>query len=173
MQRISIPEYAELSDKQKALYDGQIAQHGRITNMKKTLLHSPLSFEVLMEWYPLRAEIAKFLGDFGTYIFSYAVSSSNDCMICSTFFRKILKDNGKDPDNLTLSAPEQLLWDFGRAIVKNPHDISEDIYTKLKEAFSEEQIVALTAFASQMIATNLINTVLQVPLDEYLYAYKK
>ena len=35
------------------------------------------------------------------------------------------------------------------------------------------QIVALTAFAAMMIATNIFNNALEVELDEYLFAYRK
>ena len=39
--------------------------------------------------------------------------------------------------------------------------------------FSDEQLVVLTAFGAIMIATNLINTVLRVDLDTYLFGYDK
>src|SRR5690554_6456537 len=100
MQRISMVEYADCTPLQKVLYDGQIQAHGRITNMKKTLLHSPLAFKVLMEWYPLRDRVVEFVGEFGTNVFCHAISTANNCLICSTFFRKILIDNKKDPHNL-------------------------------------------------------------------------
>jgi len=48
MQRIKMVEYADCTPQQKQLYDGQIAAHGRITNMKKTLLNSPLALKGLM-----------------------------------------------------------------------------------------------------------------------------
>jgi len=53
------------------------------------------------------------------------------------------------------------------------HDIPEEIYTRLKASFTEEQIVLLVAFAGIMYATNLFNTVARVPLDEVLYPYRK
>ncbi len=39
--------------------------------------------------------------------------------------------------------------------------------------FDEKQIVVLTAFAGLMIATNLINSALNVDLDDYLTSYKE
>ena len=171
MQRIKMTEYADCNEEQKALYDGQIKAHGRITNMK-TLLCSPLSFKVLMEWYPLRDEAAKFLGDFGVNVFCHAISTANNCLICSTFFRKILIDNGKNPDMLSLSPREKLLIDYGRALVSG-QTVSDRLFSRLKAEFSEEQIVLLTAFGGMMIATNLINNALEVPLDEYLTSYTR
>ncbi len=173
MQRIKMVEYADCNTQQKQLYNGQITAHGRITNMKKTLLHSPLSFKVLMEWYPLRDEAAKFLGDFGVNIFCHAISSRNNCLICSTFFRKILIDNGQNPDNPVLSYRDKLLIEYGYALVSTSQKVPNALFAQLKREFSEEQIVLLTAFGGMMIATNLINNALEVPLDTYLQSYTR
>ena len=43
----------------------------------------------------------------------------------------------------------------------------------MKERWSEEQIVAITAFATIMIATNIINKALKIELDEELIPYTK
>lgn len=161
------------NDEQKALYDDQIQTHGRITNMKKTLLNSPLAFKVLMEWYPLRDAVCEFVDGLGVNAFCYAISSENDCLICSTFFRRLLISSGFDPDNLVLDKTNKLLWDFGRALVGSPHNIPDQLFDELIKQYSESQIVELTAFGGMMIATNLINNVLEVPLDGYLNDYAK
>jgi hypothetical protein len=161
------------NDEQKALYDSQIAAHGRITNMKKTLLNSPLSFKVLMEWYPLRDAVCEFVDGLGVNAFCYAISNENDCIICSTFFRRLLISSGFDPDNLELDADNKLLWDFGRALVERPRNIPDTLFVELKKRYNEEQIVMLTAFGGMMIATNLINNALEVPLDGYLNDFTK
>jgi alkylhydroperoxidase family enzyme len=46
------------------------------------------------------------------------------------------------------------------------------LFKSLAAFFTPEQIVALTAFAGLMVATNIINNVLEVDLDEYLYEYR-
>lgn len=173
MSHISMVDYDKLDTEGKSLFDGQIKAHGRITNMKKTLLHNKLAFRVLMEWYPMRDAVAAFLGDFATNVFSYSISDANSCLICSTFFRKIIKDAGKDPDNLILTPTEALLAEYGKALVLTPKDIDKDIFSRLKTLFSEGQIVLLTAFGGIMIATNLINNALQVTPDNYLQDYIK
>jgi alkylhydroperoxidase family enzyme len=139
--------------------------------MKRTLLHSVPAFKAYMEWYTLAAELETFIGKRGVYIFSYAISSQNSCLICSTFFRKILRDNGEDPQHLVLSKRDELLWDYGQYLLRDAHNIPEELYKRLAEAFDEQQVVLLTAFAGLMIATNLINTALKVELDEYLQGY--
>lgn len=173
MARIPIINYQDLVGEAKSEYDAQIKAHGRITNMKKTLLHHVPTFKVLMEWYPLRDQVAEVVGEFGVNVFSHAISSENDCIICSTFFRRILKDAGFDPDNLVLGKREQLLADYGRACVNKPTVVSKELFSRMKEEFSDSEIVLLTGFAGMMIATNLINNALEVELDEYLTSYAR
>lgn len=172
MPRIKMLE-RDFSPEVKELYDGQVAEHGKITNMKRTLLNHPLSFKVLMEWYPLYYQMIDVVGLFAANAFSFAVSAENDCLICSTFFRKILKDDGRDPDNLVLSEAEEDVIAYGRALVTNPRTIPDSLFDRLKKRYTEADIVLFTAFGGMMIATNLINSALQVPLDGYLTEYTK
>lgn len=172
MPYLAMTEYDSASPEVRTEFDDQCAKHGRITNMKRTLLQHLPSFKTYMEWYDLFDEIVPFVGERAATLFSYAISTQNDCLVCSTFFRKILVDSGDDPDNPKLSELEQLLMDFGAGIALHPHAISDSIYDALKEHFTEQQIVQLIAFAGIMVATNLFNTVAQVPLDEVLYEYR-
>jgi len=173
MARILPVEYTEASISVKEQFDDQIKKNGRITNMKKTLLHSLPAFHALMEWYPLRDAVHEFIGDKGVNYFCHAISSQNSCLICSTFFRKILIDSGENPDNPVLSEKEQILVDFGQRCVTDASNIDKTLFVRLHKFFNDEQIVLLTSFAGLMIATNLINNVLQVDLDEYLESYSR
>ena len=165
-------EYETAGEDVRREYNDQIARHGRITNMKRTLLRSVPAFRAYMEWYTLRDLIVPFIGERALSLFSYAISNGNNCLICSLFFRKILVDSGEDPDNPRLNDVERLLMDLGRQIAVDPHAITDDVYDGLKLKFTEEQIVLLIAFAGIMYATNLFNTIAKVPLDEVLYPYR-
>ena len=171
MQIVPQIDYERAPSEVQRAHDEHLRRHGRVTNMKRTLLHSVPAFHAYMEWYTLAAEIECFIGQRGVYIFSWAISTENDCLVCTMFFRKLLKDRGDDPGHPALNTREQLLVDFGRAMTKDSHAISDEIYARLKEAFSGAEILQLTAFAGLMIATNLINTVLKVDLDDYLQGY--
>lgn len=173
MTRISMIEYEGASNDAKIEYKNQIKMHGKITNMKKTLLHDIQSFKVLMEWYPLRDSVAKIVGEFAVNVYCHAISSYNDCLVCSTFFRKILIEAGFNPDKLELDETCELLVEYGKACVKQPTFISDELFSKMKKRFSEKEIVLLTSFAGMMIATNLINNALNVELDDYLTSYTK
>lgn len=172
MSYLSLTDYETASPEARAEFDDQIEKHGRITNMKRTLLHNVPAFKAYMEWYTLRDLMIPFLDERAISIFAHAISTGNECLICSTFFRKILMDAGDDPDDLILSDVEKLLVDFGAAITRNPHGVPEEIYESLKERFTDEQLVLIISFAGIMIATNTFNTVAKVPLDEVLYDYK-
>ena len=57
---------------------------------------------------------------------------------------------------------EELLISFGRALAKDPKNISDEIYTELKEEFTEEEIVVITAMGVLMVANNYFNDILKV-----------
>jgi len=163
-----------LDDEARAASDHQVAAHGgRITNMKATLLSHVPSFKAYMEWYTLRDELVPYIGERAVSLFSYAISEENDCLVCSVFFRRILIDSGEDVDNPQVTETERLLMDWGRLIARDPRGIPEEMYARLGAAFSPTLRVILVAFAGQMVATNLVNMVGRVPLDEALYDYRK
>lgn len=173
MAHISQVNYEAASKEVKEQFEYQIRHNGRITNMKKTLLHSLPAYRALMEWYTLRDEVEPFLGNRGVNFFCYAISTENDCLICTTFFAQILDELNIDFNSFSFTGQEAAVIDYGRALVSSPQDIQDEIFQRLKAFFNEEQIVALTAFGSIMIATNLINTALKVELDEELIPYSK
>jgi alkylhydroperoxidase family enzyme len=144
-----------------------------MTNMKRTLLHSLPAFEALMQWYPLRDTVQPILGERLTTLFAHAISAETDCLICSTFFRRMLVQTGENPDRLKLDEREAAVLDFGRALAVSPFKVPDPVYNRLASFFSAAQVVALTAFGALMVATNVVNNALHVDLDEYLQPYRK
>lgn len=165
--------YETASPKAQAAFDDQIKQHGRITNMKKTLLHSVPAFEALMTWYPLQREVAALIGERATNFYCYAISTTNECLICSMFFKKILDDLAIDFSTFAFTDEENDLIAYGKTLVADAANIPPALVARLRSRYSTETFVLLTAFGSMMIATNLINTALQVELDEVLLPYTK
>ena len=94
MAYISQLKYEDASGETKRVIDEWVNEHGPLTNMKETLIHSIPAFHALMEWFPLEAEIESFLGERAVNFFCYAISTTNDCLLCSVFFKKILDDEG-------------------------------------------------------------------------------
>lgn len=171
MSRIQYIDYPSASPAVQQAYDQQLQATGYITNMKKTLLRSLPAFDALMQWYPLRDVVQQFIGPRGVVIFCHAVSTENDCLICSTYFRKEFADLGIDLNTIEFSPEEKLLETYGRRLVCDPNNVDDLLFEQLREFYSEEQIVVLTAFGGLMIATNLINNTLKVDLDDRLIPY--
>jgi hypothetical protein len=171
MPRIRPVDHRTATPDQRTAYDDVVRGQGRITNMKRTLLHSMPAFRALMEWYPLRDTVQPFLGERLTIIFAHTISADTDCLICTTYMRRILIDWGEDPDNFSLDEREQLVVDFGRCLAQPGGWVPDELYTRLAAEFTEEQMVALTAFGALMLATNVFNNALGVELDEYLESY--
>ena len=173
MPRIRPIEYAEATPGVRAAHDEVVREHGRITNMKRTLLHSPLAFHALMEWYVLRDAVQPFLGERLINLFCHAISTEKDCLICSTFFRRILVESGDNPDRFALDEREEAVVEFGRQLAKPFARVPDGLFTRLAATFTDEQIVALTAFGALMVASNVFNNALDVEPDRYLEPYQK
>ena len=147
----------------RAAVDNHLAQGYQLTNEKLTLLHNVTAFHTLEESsYELDRELQRLIGKRAADFYEYAISLQNDCLVCSTYFRKLLKDNGIDFDNFQFTKKEELLISFGRALAKDPKNIPDEIYTELKEEFTEEEIVVITAMGVLMVANNYFNDILKI-----------
>ena len=148
-----------------------VATGSRMTNMKWTAAHSPVALDALLTWYPLHDQVEPFLGRRRTWLFCHAISTASDCLVCSTFFRRLIIDAGEDPGELQLDEFDELIMDFGRRLGTDPHSVDDALHAKLAERLDTQQIVALTAFGAIMVATNVFNDALAVDLDGYLQTY--
>jgi len=111
----------------RASADAHAATGGRVTSMKWTLARSPAALTALLQWYPLYDEVVPLLGERRTTLFCHAISVQNDCLICSTFFRRMLIDDGEDPDALRLDELDQLIVDLGRRLATDPHLVEGEL----------------------------------------------
>ncbi|MGL4382716.1 MAG: carboxymuconolactone decarboxylase family protein [Bacilli bacterium] len=165
-------DYERGSSEVKEAFDYQLRVNKNVTNMKKTLLHSLPAYNALMEWFPLKDELLKFISPRAFNLFCLSISQQNDCLVCSVYFIKILKDEGLNPATYQFDEVEDVLVNYGKAIVLDANNIDESIYIELQRLFNAEQIVVLTTFATIMIATNIFNKALKIDLDEYLVDYQ-
>lgn len=170
---ITQAEYNNISPEAQKLWDKQVADHGRMTNMKRTMAHSATTLGAYMEWYPLKDTVAKVIGERPAIVFAHAISNGTDCLICSTFFRRILVQWGENPDELVLNDEEKALVALGRQIAQNFNQVPKAMLLPFKEKYGQAFVVDLVGFAGQMLATNLFNNVLDVELDDYLGEFRK
>jgi hypothetical protein len=171
MARISPVDESSAPPASQELAAAHVATGSRMTNMKWTLAHSPVALDALLQWYPLHDEVAPVLGERRTWLFCHAISMAGDCLICSTFFRRLLIDAGEDPASLQLDEFDELIVDFGRRLGNDPHSVDDALHARLAERLDTKQIVTLTAFGAIMVATNVFNDALKVQLDGYLERY--
>ena len=115
--------------------------------------------------YALDEELQRLIGKRAADFFEYAISIENDCIVCTTYFGNLLRRNGIDFETFAFTPKEQVLIDFGRAIAKDPKHVPEEIYSRLKESFTEEEIVVITTMGVLMIANNYLNDILDVTPD--------
>jgi alkylhydroperoxidase family enzyme len=171
MPRIAPIERFSATTRQHAILLWIEDNHGVATNMKRTLARSPVALQALLQWYPLKDEVLKFLGERGVTLFCHAISTGNACLLCSSYFRRELIEAGEDPAALVLDEPLSAVVDYGAAMVAQPKDIDNEIWTRLEAAHTDAQLVTLTVFGTLMIATNIFNNALRIDLDSSLKPY--
>lgn len=145
---------------------------GTATNMKRTLAYSKPAVDALLEWYPLRDAVLPIIGERGVTLFCHAISTGNECALCSVYFRRELIDAGEDPEHLVIDEPEMTLVAYGARLATDPNNIDDDLFSRLTTFYSPEQIVTLTAFGTLMIATNVFNNALDIDIDSGLERYE-
>lgn len=164
MPRISKIDPEHASAEVKAAIDAHLAEGYRMTNEKLTLLHNVTAFNALeAQSYALDRELQRLVGKRAADFFEYAISLENDCVVCSTYFAKLLRRNGiTDFDSFDFTDEEKLLIDYGRAMAKDPKHVPDALFERMKSTFSEETLVVITAMGVFMIANNVFNDVLRV-----------
>lgn len=117
MAHVHPPRYEDLTPEARERWDARLASDGEVTHMKQTLLHSPAAYDALMHWFPLRDAVLPHIGERGVVVLSYAISTTNDCLLCSLYFRRALAERGEDPREVGEFGPEDSdLEAFGRAL---------------------------------------------------------
>lgn len=142
-----------------------------VTNTQKTLAHSLPAFEVYIQLYSLFEKVKDVTGKRTAALFAWSVSTASDSALCTSFFRKIIVEDGENPEEITLNDHEQVLLDFGSAISQHKGRIADHIYNSLSQYHNEEEMVLLIAFAGQLIATNIFNNVIETEIDDSLTQY--
>ena len=79
----------------------------------------------------------------------------------------------EDPHRRRLDARGKIVVAYGRCLAQSPFFVPDQTFDALRSFFSEEEIVTITAFGALMVATNVVNNALNIPLDEYLGPYRR
>ena len=161
---VSLVDLADAPEDIRLVAEAHLAKGYRMTNEKRTLLHNAVAFEALEGMsYAVSAEMKRFTGHRAANLFQYAISLENDCLVCSTYYRKAMADLGLEHlDESEFTPDEALLVEYARAIVRNHKHIPDDLLRRLLARFGEEGIVVITTMAMFMIGNNYFNDILRV-----------
>ncbi|MCR5733776.1 MAG: hypothetical protein K6G22_04120 [Lachnospiraceae bacterium] len=153
----------------KEIIKSHLAEGYKLTGEKRTLLHNGPAFNAVEGGsYAVAKELESFIGRRAAIFFEFAVSEENDCIVCMTYYRNLFKKSGIDIANLEYTPKEELLVEYGRAIGRDPKNIPDDLFLRLKAEFSEEEIVVITAMGVMMLANNFFNDILRVTPDKLI-----
>ena len=165
--------YATASQDIRAEHDSELGLRGRMTNMKRILLHSPAAHRIYAEWFTLRDLLKPTLDDRAIWLLSLAISQVCRAEIPVAFFRRALIDSGLDPEAIEPTADETLLIAFGKVVAADANAVPDDIWAALKARYDDALLVNLVAFAGIMVATCVFTNAVRVDLDPELERYRR
>jgi alkylhydroperoxidase family enzyme len=125
------------------------------------------AFQAIVTWYELRTTVRPILGDRLTALFAHAISAGTGSPVCATFFRRLLQQAGEDPEHPALDEREATVVRWGRQLGADPYGVPSALHADVAAWFSGPQLVALATFGALMVATNVLNSALELPVDDY------
>ena len=147
----------------KEAAERHLAKGYSMTNEKRTLLHNVTAFEALEGMsYEVSKELKKFISPRAANLFEYAISVENDCLVCTTYYKKYMESIGLDINNLDYTEEEKLVIEYAQAIVRDRKNIPEELFNRLLDYLGQEGLVVLTTMGMFMIANNYFNDILHV-----------
>ncbi len=168
MARIPEIDLTGTSDEIKEIVAKHVADGHRITNVKRIILNHLPSFQALeLGQYDLDDDLQRLIGKLDGDIFEYAISHANECLVCTTYFTRLLKEeHGVDPETFVFTDRQNLLIEYANQLAANPKEISDDLFGRMQAEFDNETIVAITTMGVMMIAMNYFNDALQILPEE-------
>jgi alkylhydroperoxidase family enzyme len=157
-----------LDDATLAAIAEEKARAGRVTNMKRYLLRSLPAYRLFNDVLPLKSSLRQAIGDRALLVFSHAISENANCLLCSTYFRRALKEHGVSPQDFEPTEVETLLMTLAKQLTQQGEGENRSALSALEQRFGERTAVEIVAYGAAMLATNVLNTTLGVPLDDDL-----
>jgi alkylhydroperoxidase family enzyme len=124
------------------------------------------AFQAIVTWYELRTTVRPILGERLTTLFAHAISAGTGSPTCAAFFRRLLEQAGEDPDQPRLDEREAAVVRWGHQLGVDPYGVPPAMYAEVANWFSAPELVALATFGALMVATNVLNCALELPVDD-------
>ena len=131
MARISALKLEEAPVASRVELERQIAAHGRVTNMKSTLAHSPVALAALMQWYSLYEVVVPALGGAEDDSVRTCHFESDQLPDLLDLLSPLAWRAGRDPDELVLDERDRAIVDFGRQLAIDSNRVSDALHARL------------------------------------------
>lgn len=171
MPHIAQLDLASASPEQRAAHDEELRLRGRMTNMKRTLMHSPVALRVYGEWFALRDELAPVIGDRAILTLCLAISTRMDNQVGMAFMRRGLANLPQQQEVAAVAVDLDDIAAFGTAFAADAKTIPAALWSRLSVRLSARTLVDLTALAGLMLATNAFMDAVGAEPDAELAAF--
>ncbi len=170
MARVRDITSAELPPDQAAIYEQFAGLYGPFRNQVAVFAHVPAALRHLM---PMLMELraAATLPKRYLEIAIVVVSKLNECHYCVAHHKPFLAVEGispegidrlLEPDNAELDDTDRLVIEYARLAWETPNRIRDSVFQRLRQHFSEAQIVELTLRITLCGFFNRFNDALQI-----------
>jgi uncharacterized peroxidase-related enzyme len=175
MARVRDIAASELSPDLARIYGEFAGAYGPFRNQVAVLAHVPAALRHLM---PLLMELreARTLPKRHLELAIVAVSKLNECEYCVAHHTPFLAVEGVSPagaqrildyrDHPELDETDRLVVEYAIAVTERPNRIPESMFARLRQQFSEAQIVELTLRIGLCGFFNRFNDALQIEAEE-------
>lgn len=173
MARVRDIDISEVPENIRPIYERFSNEYGPFLNQVKVFAHRPPALKHIMG---LLLDLAdeSLLPKRHLEIALVAVSKLNECTYCVAHHAPRLVDQGLsaktvanilDPDCEGLDDIDRLVRDFAVEVTLRSNILRDDIFDRLKQHFSEEQIVELTLRIALCGFFNRFNDTLQIGME--------
>ena len=164
----------EVPEELRPVYERFSSEYGPFLNQVKVFAHRPPALKHIMG---LLLDLAdeSLLPKRYLEIALVAVSRLNECTYCVAHHAPRLVDQGLSPATVAgilepecegLDATDRLVRDFAVEVTMQPQTMRDGIFDRLKQQFSEEQIVELTLRIALCGFFNRFNDALQIGMED-------
>ena len=173
MARVRDIDIGQVPEDVRPIYERFSNEYGPFLNQVKVFAHRPPALKHIMGLL-LDLVDESLLPKRHLEIALVAVSKLNECTYCVAHHAPRLVDQGLsaktvanilDPDCEGLDEIDRLVRDFAVEVTLRSNSLRDDIFDRLKQHFSEEQIVELTLRTALCGFFNRFNDTLQISME--------
>lgn len=173
--RILPLQKSEVREDVQSLYGKIESQFGMVPNLFKTIAHKP---DALLKLYPFVTALVsdESLPEKIKELAILSTSKTNECYYCVTHHTAAGKKTGLTQaqingisdyqDSNLFTDEEEIVIEYAHLVTKDAHAVSEELLSKLKTFYSDQQIVLLTLIIGLYQIFNKFNCALGVELED-------